>query len=186
MTRNRWRDNFNNWTFVDALWTGPQGDGERIKDIAVTGVPEEIEVSAGNRTNVAGLVRAQGVIHRELPIRMRILSSNGNWENGPQDLVRVEKNDQNIPFRLPLTAPENGSFELEVSVPVEDGELLSETIGPSASSMSEKEDLEFSTWKGTDCAKNSFLSHDLWRTIPIFKSTNSGSSRHQIMNGPWI
>ncbi len=105
---------------------GPQGDGERIKDIALTGVPEEIEVSAGNRTSVAGLVRAQGVIHRELPIQMRILSSDGTWENGPQDLVRVEKNDQNIPFRLPLTAPENGSFELEVSVPVEDGELLSE------------------------------------------------------------
>ena len=105
---------------------GPKGEAERMKDVAVLGVPEEIDVSAGNRTSVAGLVRAQGVIHQEFPVQMRMLSSTGNWENSGQDLIRVERNDQNIPFRLPLTAPEDGSFELEVSVPVVDGELLNE------------------------------------------------------------
>ncbi len=105
---------------------GPRADSERTLDLAIESVPEQIEAFSRNQVVVRGLLHARGVVHRELEVGLFLRGKDGNEKLLTVDTLTPDQMDQNLPFRLPMTAPDEGSYELAVRVKLEDGELIAE------------------------------------------------------------
>lgn len=105
---------------------GPRGDSGKLKDISVESVPEQISIYSSTETAVMGLVRVRGMSHREIQVQLWMRAKGEEPKMIAQEAVTPDQSDQSMPFRLPLIAPDAGSYELEVRVPLEDGELLKE------------------------------------------------------------
>lgn len=102
---------------------GPRGDVENIKDIAIEGVPEQLTVFSSNPTQILGLVSAKAMLNKSVPIQLFMKIPGQPPKMIAEDVIQPDKLDQTIPFRLAFTAPEAGSYELEVVAKGDNDEL---------------------------------------------------------------
>ena len=105
---------------------GPRGDSEQARDLAVEGVPEQLDAYTKNQIYVRGMLKARGVANRDITIAMKIVGKDGKPVLVEQTVVRPTKSDQAISFQLPMLAPEVGSYELWVEAKAVDGESVLE------------------------------------------------------------
>lgn len=105
---------------------GPRVTADAIRDLAVEQLPEQFEAFAGNRLQVAGMLRARGVPQRELSVQLWLLAPQGGETLVDQQVLMPSQLDQTLPFSLSMVAPEVGSYQLEVRVPPIDGEAIQE------------------------------------------------------------
>ena len=105
---------------------GPRSETGKLRDIAIDGLPEQLTVFSSNQTTVAGLLQAKGVQHRTLPVQLWIRDGKGGESMLSQQEWTPIQNDQTLPLRFDLIAPEPGAYELHMKTPVVDGELIEE------------------------------------------------------------
>jgi uncharacterized membrane protein len=109
-----------------AIGIGPRAESERLLDLAIESVPEQFEAFSRNQLVVRGILHSRGVVHRELKVDLQMRATDGKVTTLATDTLRPDKLDQSIPFRLPMVAPDEGSYELFVRVGLLDGELIAE------------------------------------------------------------
>jgi uncharacterized membrane protein len=109
-----------------AVGIGPRAESERLLDLSIESVPEQFEAFARNQLVVRGVLHSRGVVQRELQVELVMRSPDGRIATMATDTLRPDQMDQTIPFRLPMVAPDEGSYELFVRVGLLDGELIAE------------------------------------------------------------
>jgi uncharacterized membrane protein len=105
---------------------GPRVDQELLRDLAIDGVTEQLDVYTKNKVNVTGTLRARGMPNRAFPVQLVLRKSDGKYEPLALDSLQVDQTDQSLPFRLALTAPAPGSYEMRAFTPTVDGESQTE------------------------------------------------------------
>lgn len=105
---------------------GPRGDNEMAKDLAIDGVPEQLDVYTKNQIYVRGMLKARGVTNRDIVIGLSMVGPDGVARPVEQTTVRSVKSDQSVAFQIPLIAPDAGSYELIVKAEPVDGEAVTE------------------------------------------------------------
>ncbi len=103
---------------------GPRGDSENARDIAVEGVPEQLDVYTKNQIYVRGMVKCRGVANRDVPLVLWMVDRDGVARIAERTTVRPNKPEQTIPFQIPLLAPDAGSYELVVMAEPIEGEAV--------------------------------------------------------------
>jgi len=103
---------------------GPRGDSENARDIAVEGVPEQLDVYTKNQIYVRGMVKCRGVANRDVPLVLWMVDRDGVARIAERTTVRPNKPEQTIPFQIPLLAPDAGSYELVVLAEPIEGEAV--------------------------------------------------------------
>jgi len=106
---------------------GPRSDSETSQDLAVEGVPEQLDEYTKNQLNVRGLLRCRGVANRDLVVRLFLIEPGKADRELSVDRVRPTKSDQALPFLLPLVVEfEPGAYELAVRAEPISGEAVKE------------------------------------------------------------
>ncbi len=105
---------------------GPRGDSENARDLAVEGVPEQLDVYAKNQIYVRGMVKCRGVTNRDVNLGLWMVDRDGVSRLVDRTVVRSTKPDQTLPFQIPLVAPDAGSYELIVRAEPVEGESVME------------------------------------------------------------
>jgi len=105
---------------------GPRGDSENARDLAVDGVPEQLDVYTKNQIFVRGMLKSRGVTNRDVQLSLSIVDRDGAARVVDRTVVRPTKPDQSLAFQIPLIAPEAGSYELIVKADPVDGEAVLE------------------------------------------------------------
>lgn len=105
---------------------GPRGDSINARDIAVEGVPEQLDVYTKNQIFVRGMVRCRGVANRDIQLVLWMVDRDGIARDVDRTIVRATKAEQSLPFQIPLVAPDAGSYELVVRAEPIEGEVAQE------------------------------------------------------------
>ncbi len=108
---------------VAIIGIGPRGDTS-LRDIAVEGVPEHIDVFAKNRVAIPTIIHAIGVQNQ--PIRLNVtLKATGqpNKRIGTRE-VAAKQSDERMSMQTQLDAPSPGEYLLEVSATAEVNEIV--------------------------------------------------------------
>ena len=106
---------------------GPRSDSESSQDLAVEGVPEQLDEFTKNQLNVRGLLHCRGVSNKELIVKLLLLESGKGPRELSRERIRPTKADQKLPFVLPLVVDlEPGAFELKVLAEAVPGEAAQE------------------------------------------------------------
>ncbi len=106
---------------------GPRNDSETSQDLAVEGVPEQLDEYTKNQLNVRGLLRCRGVANRELVVKLLLIQPGKPDRELSLDRIRPTKSDQALPFLLPLVVElEPGAYELAVRAEPISGEAVKE------------------------------------------------------------
>ncbi|MBU6239856.1 MAG: hypothetical protein KGQ51_18725, partial [Planctomycetes bacterium] len=103
---------------------GPRGDSENARDIAVEGVPEQLDVFTKNQIYVRGMVKCRGVANRDVQLVLWMVDRDGVARIAERTTVRPNKPEQSMPFQIPLLAPDAGSYELVVRAEPVEGEVV--------------------------------------------------------------
>ncbi len=78
---------------------GPRGDGDRIKDLALEGVPEQVNVFSSANTQILGMLHATSVMNRSVPVRLFLKGTGKPPRLLAEQVLRPTQPDQTIPFR---------------------------------------------------------------------------------------
>ncbi|MEI8213183.1 MAG: glutamine amidotransferase [Planctomycetota bacterium] len=105
---------------------GPRSDSENARDIAVEGIPEQLDVYTKNQIFVRGMLKSRGVANRDINIALWMVGRDGASRLVDRTLVRPTKSEQSLAFQIPLIAPEAGSYELIVKAEPVEGEAVTE------------------------------------------------------------
>ncbi len=103
---------------------GPSGDAAQSRDVAVENLPEQFTVFVKNELVVRGLVRVRGYANKEIPVRLDIEDSAGNWQTiGPVG-VQVAQDNEQADVQLTYTPPAAGQYRLTLVADEQAGELV--------------------------------------------------------------
>jgi uncharacterized membrane protein len=105
---------------------GPRDASTETRDLAIDSVPEQLDVFTSNQSSVRGVLHARGFANREFTVLLRARTPDGAYQTITQQVVSSTSTDQRIAFQLPLIAPAQGSYELEVAVAPEANEPVVE------------------------------------------------------------
>jgi uncharacterized membrane protein len=105
---------------------GPRADSESAQDLAIEEVPEQLDAFTKNPVNVKGILRCRGVANRDLIVKLLMIQPGKPPRELSLNRVRPTKQDQALPFRLPLVVDEPGAYELAVRAEPVAGEAVSE------------------------------------------------------------
>ncbi len=101
---------------------GPRSGSEASLDQWVDGLPEQLDSFSKSVVNMRGLLRTVGLTNRPLTLTTTLKNSDGLELLNTKQTVTPDKIEQTIPFVVPITAPDEGSYEIEVTAEAVDGE----------------------------------------------------------------
>ncbi|WP_149499042.1 VWA domain-containing protein [Roseiconus lacunae] len=109
------------------LWSvpiGPPASDDASRDVAITNLPDSLQLFSGNQFDLSFTVEATGLASIELPISVTWVDEAGN-----RDQVRTRQLDprsaqESLAVNLPIEAPAPGVYRLEVSAAAQDGEWV--------------------------------------------------------------
>lgn len=107
------------------LWTvalGPDSQAGTVRDVAVVSLPETYRMFSGNETEVAFEVAARGYSGRTLPITVTWIDQDGRSSIAASRTINVDGNQSTVALRIPLIAPEAGTYRLIVQAESPTGE----------------------------------------------------------------
>ena len=106
---------------------GPRSDSENSQDLAIEGVPEQLDEFTKNQLNVRGLLHCRGVANKDLIVRLQLIQAGKPPRELAVDRIRPTKADQKLQFVLPLVVEfEPGAYELAVRAEPVPGEASEE------------------------------------------------------------
>jgi len=111
------------------LWTvpiGPRVDSGQTRDLAVEQLAEEYRVFSKNLFRISAAVRARGMVGRDIPISVTLINDEGQREEVASRILLANSAEETLPIDLELTAPEPGSYRLELQAEPQPGETLTD------------------------------------------------------------
>ena len=109
------------------LFTFPIGQSRGLgqaKDVAVKELLAARGVFVKNNLTVAGQVRVDGFVNREIPVRMLFETSPGKMEQVDQQTLSVTADDQLLPISLSYAPQTPGQYKLTLEAVEQPGELV--------------------------------------------------------------
>ncbi len=109
------------------FWTVPIGPprGEAMsRDVAVDALPENYQLFAGNQIEISFQLHSRGMSGTDLPVRLTWIAADGSRVETATRNVAVDQAIDVAAVVVPVTAPSPGTYQLEVSADVQDGELV--------------------------------------------------------------
>ncbi|MGV3486676.1 MAG: glutamine amidotransferase [Planctomycetaceae bacterium] len=111
------------------LWTiaiGPPGDLDQVRDVEVSELAESFSLFAGNESEVDFVIRTRALAGKSLPV---VVSMTPEHESGAAVEVAVRTvtptgAEETIPMSIPIVAPREGRYRMEVRVRGQEGETL--------------------------------------------------------------
>lgn len=107
------------------LWTvalGPDSQAATVRDVAVASLPETYQMFSGNETEIAFEVAAQGYPGRTIPVTLRWVNQDDQSTVAASRTVNIDANQDTAALRVPLIAPEAGTYRLIVQAESPAGE----------------------------------------------------------------
>ncbi|TWT95011.1 VWA domain-containing protein [Neorhodopirellula pilleata] len=107
------------------LWTvalGPDSQAGAVRDVAVVSLPETYRMFSGNETEIAFEVAVQGYPGRTIPITLTWVNQNNQSTIAASRTLPASGNRDTVPLRVPLIAPEAGTYRLIVQAESPAGE----------------------------------------------------------------
>lgn len=111
------------------LYAVPFGDrkeGDEVRDVEITSMPDDFVVFAKNRVPIRGTLRISGYLNKELPLELVLLDANGKEERVASQTVTQGEADANIPFEFDYTPDKPGTYKIAVQVPPQAGEITTD------------------------------------------------------------
>lgn len=109
------------------LFTVPLGQSQGLgqaKDVAVAELLAEENVFVKNELAVSGLVRLDGMVGREIPVRLLFETSPGVMEEVARETLTPTADGQRMPVELTYVPETPGQYKLTLDVPDVPGELV--------------------------------------------------------------
>lgn len=107
------------------IWTlalGPESQAGTVRDVAILSMNETYRLFSGNEAEIAFEVSTQGYAGREIPVTLTWRDSAGTSTVAATRTVTVSSNQEVIPLRLPIVAPQPGQYRLTVEAKSPSGE----------------------------------------------------------------
>ncbi len=111
------------------LWTvpiGPRLSAGQTRDLAIQDLPDQFRVFTKNRFEIAATLQARGFVGRNLPIKLELIDGAGKRRELATRELAPTNADESLPIRIDATAPEPGSYRLELSAALQEGEILTD------------------------------------------------------------
>jgi len=112
----------------DPLFTFTLGQSRGLgeaKDVALRDLSVSPSVFVKNELSVGGLLRVDGYVNVDIPVRVLLENSQGKMETVAQQTVRAANDGQSIPIEMRFTPNEPGEYRLALEVDAQAGELVS-------------------------------------------------------------
>ena len=109
------------------LWTvpiGPRVSAGQTQDLAMQDMSDQYRVFTRNRFEVRGTLQAHGFAGRSLPVQLSLIDRSGKRTLLATREVVPKNVNEAVPVRIDLTAPEPGSYRIELAAKQQDGEIL--------------------------------------------------------------
>lgn len=107
------------------LWTvalGPSAQGLNNRDVAITALPDTYRMFSGNETEITFSVDARRCANQSISVSLVWVDANGKSVPAATRTVTPNSNEETIPTRIPLIAPEPGRYQLVVQASSPAGE----------------------------------------------------------------
>ena len=99
---------------------GPRSGAEQSLDQWVDSLPEQVDAFSKNTVDLNGLLKVVGLTNRPLTLMTIVKDENGREISRQRQTLTPNRLEQTLPFTAAVTAPEPGSYEVEVvAAPVE-------------------------------------------------------------------
>ncbi|MBN1590782.1 MAG: hypothetical protein JW888_14820, partial [Pirellulales bacterium] len=96
----------------------------QAKDVAVNRLLVDQNVFVKNEMSVAGTIRADGFVNRELPVRLLFETAPGRMEIVAETTVKSLADGQALPVNLTYVPQTPGQYKVTLEVPEQPGELV--------------------------------------------------------------
>lgn len=111
------------------IWTipiGPPGDADQIRDVEIDELTESLSVFAGNDFDLDFVVRTRALMGVEVPVRVWLTNEESPQQREEVAIRRVtaERSADSRAVKITLTAPQAGSYRIEVAAERQDGETF--------------------------------------------------------------
>lgn len=111
------------------IWTipiGPPGDADQIRDVEIDELTESLSVFAGNDFDLDFVVRTRALMGVEVPVRVWLTNEASPQQREEVAIRRVtaERSADSRAMKITLTAPQAGSYRIEVAAERQDGETF--------------------------------------------------------------
>ena len=103
---------------------GPAAGTASLRDVAIDALPESYSLFAGNEFDVSFQLQARGVAGIEVPVQLTWIPLDGKESEAAERTFVAQKSSDVAGFTIPLTAPEPGSYRLQVAAAQQSGELV--------------------------------------------------------------
>lgn len=109
------------------LWTvptGPPGNDESARDVAVTNLPDSLQLFAGNQFDVGFVVETQGFAGVRVPVTVTWINQDGTRKVAKSRQIDSRAASESVAMTIPMQAPEPGLYRLLVESPAQSGEWV--------------------------------------------------------------
>jgi len=111
------------------IWTipiGPPGDADQIRDVEIDELTQSLSVFAGNDFDLDFVVRTRALMGVEVPVRVWLTNEESPQQREEVAIRRViaERSADSRAMKITLTAPQAGSYRIEVAADRQDGETF--------------------------------------------------------------
>jgi len=111
------------------IWTipiGPPGDADQIRDVEVDELTESLSVFAGNDFDLDFVVRSRALVSVEVPVKVWLTNEEDPQQREVVAIRRVtaERATDSRAVKITMTAPQPGSYRIEVAADRQDGETF--------------------------------------------------------------
>jgi hypothetical protein len=109
------------------LFTIPIGQSRGLgqaQDVAVKDLIVNPSVFVKNELAISGQIRVDGLVNRDLPVRVLFETSPGKMEVVAEETVKADTDGQLLPVQLTYVPDTPGEFKLTLEVPDQSGELV--------------------------------------------------------------
>ncbi|TWU56433.1 hypothetical protein Poly51_23430 [Rubripirellula tenax] len=109
------------------FWTvpiGPPRTETQSRDVAVDSLSESYQLFAGNQVDITFQVQSRAMTGTDVPVRLTWIDEQGQRTVAATRQIAVKKAIDTAAVVIPVTSPPPGTYQLEVSADVQDGELV--------------------------------------------------------------
>lgn len=109
-----------------AIPIGPPGDADQVRDVEIDELTQSLSVFAGNDFDLDFVVRTRALMGVEVPVRVWLTNEEDPQQREEVAIRRVtaERSIDSRAVKITLTAPQAGSYRIEVAADRQDGETF--------------------------------------------------------------
>ncbi|TWU49353.1 glutamine amidotransferase [Rubripirellula reticaptiva] len=109
------------------FWTvpiGPARTQSQSRDVAIDALPEDYQLFTGNQVDITFQVNSKGMSGKDIPVRLTWIDEAGQRTEAATRRVAINKSVDVAAVTIPVTSPIPGTYQLQASADVQDGELV--------------------------------------------------------------